>query len=192
MKLRAQSFSALFPLAILTLLAGLTFWLQRAVELGDLRKNGNIRHDPDYYAEKFSVQRFGPDGKLLSTMSAQKMLHYPDDDTTDATEPRVVHFGGDRVVRISAKQALVAPDAREIGLVGDVHVRREGLGKDPATELVTTTLTILPDDETARTIAPVTITQGQSIMRGTGLEADNKTAIYKLLSRVTGTIVKHP
>ncbi len=192
MKLRAQSFSALFPVAILTLLAGLTFWLQRAVELGDPHKSGNIRHDADYYAEKFSVSRFGPDGKLLSTMSAQKMLHYPDDDTLDVTEPRVVHFGAQREVRITAKQALVAPDAREIKLFGDVYVRRDGLGNDPATELATSALTILPDDEAARTAAPVAITQGKSIMRGTGLEADNKTAIYKLLSRVTGTIVKHP
>ncbi len=192
MKLRIQSLSALFPIAILTLLAGLTFWLQRAVELGDIRKNGNIRHDPDYYAEKFSVRRFGPDGTLLTTMSAQKMIHYPDDDTTDATEPRVVHFGGERVVHITAKQALIAPDAREIKLIGNVHVQRDGLGHDPATELATSALTILPDDEAAHTAAPVTITQGQSILHGTGLEADNKTAIYKLLSRVTGTIVKQP
>jgi lipopolysaccharide export system protein LptC len=36
----------------------------------------------------------------------------------------------------------------------------------------------------------VTIVQGASIIRGVGMEADNKTQIYQLLSQVNSTIEK--
>ncbi|MCB1892877.1 MAG: LPS export ABC transporter periplasmic protein LptC, partial [Rhodocyclaceae bacterium] len=36
----------------------------------------------------------------------------------------------------------------------------------------------------------VTITQGASVVRGIGMEADNKTQVYQLLSQVNSTIEK--
>lgn len=187
MKLRTQS---LFPVAILTLLAALTFWLERATQIEAPRGDGKKRHDPDYIAEKFTVRRFGPTGGLQNTLSAQKMVHYPDDDTTELTEPRVSYLGGPRPTHLTARQGLVGPDAEEIALVKDVRAVREATDKDPELVFTTSTLTVFPDDEVARTAAPVTITQGASVVHGVGLEADNKTAIYKLLNRVTGTIEK--
>ena len=43
---RGQS---LFPIALMSLLVGLTFWLQRATELKDNFSDSKLRHDPDYY-----------------------------------------------------------------------------------------------------------------------------------------------
>lgn len=187
MKLRTQN---LFPVAILTLLAGLTFWLERAAQIEVTPGDGKNRHDPDYMVEKFNVRRFGTEGRLQNTLSAQKMIHYPDDDTTELTEPRMSYVGSPQPTHLSASQGLVGPDAEEITLVKDVRVVREATAEDPELVFVTSTLTLFPDDEVARTTAPVVITQGASVVRGVGLEADNKTAIYKLLSRVTGTIEK--
>ena len=187
MRLRTQS---LFPVAILTLLAALTFWLERATHVEAPREDGKKRHDPDYMAEKFTVRRFSPGGGLQNTLSAQKMVHYPDDDTTLASEPRVAYLGGPRPTQLAAKEGLIGPEAKEIVLIGDVRAVRKGLGKDPDLAITTSTLTIYPDDEVARSSAPVTITQGASVVHGVGLEADNKTAIYKLLNQVNGIIDK--
>jgi LPS export ABC transporter protein LptC len=49
---------------------------------------------------------------------------------------------------------------------------------------------VFPDDEVARTTAAVTITQGASIIRGVGMDADNKTQIYRLHNQVNSTIEK--
>jgi lipopolysaccharide export system protein LptC len=187
MKLRTQS---LFPVAILTLLAALTFWLERATHIEAPREDGRKRHDPDYMAEKFTVRRFGPTGALQNTLSAQKMVHYPDDDTTLASEPRLAYLGSLRPTQLSAKEGLIGADAQEIVLIGDVRAVRKGAGKDPDLVIASSTLTIFPDDEVARTSAPVVITQGKSVVHGVGLEADNKTAIYQLLSQVNGIIDK--
>ncbi len=197
-KLGLHSIQTLFPIAILTLLAALTFWLQRAAEIRAPRNTGLIRHDPDYSAEKFTVRSFGPNGDLKSKMAAEKMLHYPDDESTLVTEPRISNVTKDHTVLISARSGNIAADAREVVLTQDVRVIRQStklsekppITSEPPTVLTTSALTVLPDDEVAHTTWPVLITQGASVMRGTGLEADNKTAIYKLLSRVSGTIEK--
>jgi lipopolysaccharide export system protein LptC len=190
MSLRTQS---LFPVAILTLLGALTFWLEHATQMDTPRDDAKNRHDPDYITESFELRRFGPTGALQNTLSGKKMVHYPDDDTTLLTEPRVSYFGGPQPTHVSANQGLVASDAREIALVGDVKAVREARGDDPATVLTTETLTVFPDDEIARTSAAVTIVQGASVVRGVGLDADNKTGIYKLLGQVRANIeMKNP
>lgn len=188
MRLRTQS---LFPVGVLTLLAALTFWLDRASQVVEVPDDGKMRHDPDYVVDNFSLKRFGPQGGLQNTLTAQKMVHYPDDDTTLVTEPRVAYLGGPRATRLAAREGLVGTDAREIVLIKDVRAIREATAESPELVVTTSTLTVFPDDEVARTSAPVTITLGASVVRGVGLEADNKTAIYRLLNQVTGTIYKN-
>jgi lipopolysaccharide export system protein LptC len=187
---RKPSGQSLFPIALLTLLVGLTFWLQSATEVKGGFSDAKLRHDPDYFAENFTVRRFDGTGELQNMLVAKKMVHYPDDETTVVTEPRISFLKGPRPTRFSAQQGLVGPDAREIALVGNVRGVRAATAADPEIVFATTHLTVFPDDEVARTGAAVTITQGASVVRGVGMEADNKTQIYQLQSRVNSTIEK--
>mgnify|MGYP000856062201 FL=1 len=72
--MKEQRSASLFPLAMLVLLAALTFWLNRVIE-GD-KPRGPQRHDPDYWVENFVVRRFDLDGKLQHTLVAKKLLLY--------------------------------------------------------------------------------------------------------------------
>jgi lipopolysaccharide export system protein LptC len=186
-KLPAQS---LFPIALMIFLVGLTFWLQYATAVKEQYSDSLLRHDPDYIVENFTLRRFSPGGGLQNTLVSRKMVHYPDDETTVVTEPRISFLKGPRPTHLSAKQGLVGPDAREVELIGDVRVVRAA--SSTAAEIVFTTsrLTVFPDNEVARTTAAVTIIQGASVIRGVGLEADNKTQIYQLLNQVNSTIEK--
>ncbi len=181
---------SLFPIALMTLLVGLTFWLQRATEVKDNFSDSKLRHDPDYYAEIFTVRRFAETGGLQSTLVAKKMVHYPDDDTTVITEPNMSFLKGPRPTHLTAKQGLVGPDAREITLIGNVRGVRAATPTDDEIVYTSSHLTVFPDDEVARTNAAVTITQGTSVVRGVGMEVDNKAQIYQLLSQVNSTIEK--
>ncbi len=187
MKMRGQS---LFPIALLTLLVGLTLWLQRATEVKDSFSGSKLRHDPDYYAENFTVRRFAATGSVQNMLLAKKMVHYPDDETTVVTEPQMSFFKGPRPTHLTAKQGLVGPDAREITLVGNVRGVRAATAANPEIVFTTAHLTVFPDDEVVRTSAAVTFAQGASIIRGVGMEADNKTQVYQLLSQVNSTIEK--
>lgn len=189
MQLRPQG-QSLFPAALMVLLVGLTFWLQQATENQGAHSDSLLRHDPDYFAENFIVRRFGPTGELQSTLVSSRMVHYPDDETTVATEPKIVFLKGSRPTTLTAKQGLVGPDGREVVLVGDVRGVRAATPADPEVTFTTAHLTVFPDDEIARTTAAVTITQGASIVRGVGLDADNKTQIFQLQSQVNSTIEK--
>jgi len=183
MKDRAAS---LFPLAMLLLLAALTFWLNRVIQ-GD-NPRGPQRHDPDYWVERFEVRRFDVDGKLQNTLVADKLLHYPDDDTTVVTTPHITYHR-QPPSEIFARMGYVGRDGKEIDLVDDVQVIRHGATDDaPPTVLETRTLKIFPDDEKAHTNDPVVITQGMSVMHGSGLDIDNRSGITVLRGRVTGTL----
>ncbi|MDP1614083.1 MAG: LPS export ABC transporter periplasmic protein LptC [Sulfuritalea sp.] len=183
MKDRAAS---LFPMAILVLLAALTFWLNRLIQ--DDKPRGPQRHDPDYWVERFEVRRFDLEGQLQHTLVAAKLVHYPDDDSTVVTAPHITYHR-QPPSEVSARMAYIGREGKELDLVDEVKVIRHGaLGESPPTVLETRTLKIFPDDEKASTRDPVLITQGKSIMRGSGLDLDNKTGITVLRGRVTGTL----
>ena len=183
MKDRAAS---LFPLAMLVLLAALTFWLNRVIQ--DENPRGPQRHDADYWVERFEVRRFDADGKLQHTVVADKLLHYPDDDTTIVNTPHITYHQ-QPPTEIFARMAYIGRDGKEVDLVDEVRVIRHGaLGESAPTVLETRTLKIFPDDEKGHTNDPVVITQSNSVMRGSGLDIDNRSGITVLRGRVTGTL----
>jgi lipopolysaccharide export system protein LptC len=185
---RMPSSQSLFPIALLTLLLGLTFWLQSATEMKAGFSDSLLRHDPDYFAENFTVRRFDDTGGVQNMLVAKKMVHYPDDDTTELAEPHLTFVKGPSPFQLTARQGLIGADAREIALVGDVRGMRAATATRPAVMFTTSHLTVLPDDEIARTRAAVTITRGASVVRGIGMEADNKTQVFKLLGQINSTI----
>ena len=50
--------SQLFPIILLAVLAGLTFWLQKTVDRGDAPRDRTPRHEIDSKAENFVARRF--------------------------------------------------------------------------------------------------------------------------------------
>ena len=178
--------SSLFPLAMLLLLAALTFWLNRVIQ--DDSPRGPQRHDPDYWVERFEVRRFDIEGKLQHTVVAAKLLHYPDDDTTVVTTPHITYHQ-QPPTEIFARMGYIGKDGKEVDLVGDVRVVRHSAAGDAApTLLETRTLKVFPDAEKGHTDDPVVITQGKSIIKGSGLDIDNRSGITVLRGRVTGTL----
>lgn len=180
--------AALLPLMILALLAGFTFWLEQTSQ-GEPRASGaKARHDPDFWVDRFTLRRFDTKGNLLHALTAKRLEHFPDDDSTEVAAPHLQSFGR-RETQTVANTAWLDKEGKHVRLEGDVRVIRPGEGKDPETVITTSVLHVTPDDETAETSAPVTITQGQSVVHGAnGMELNNKTRVTVLLGPVEGTI----
>ncbi len=179
--------SAWFPLLLLASLAGLTFWLDRAVQLpaatGELVK----RHDPDYFVDGLSALKMNPAGQLAYTLSAQKMVHYPDDDTTLLTKPRWVSLGrGEAPVTITSEQALLSSNGENVYFEDNVRVVRDPSGKQSRLMLETSFLHVIPDKDIAQTDRPVRITDANTVVDAVGLELNSDTRVLKLLSNVKG------
>jgi lipopolysaccharide export system protein LptC len=181
--------TSLFPLLLACLLAGMTFWLERAARPPMTGMDGKTRHDPDYMIENFSLRRFGPEGSLQHTLRADHLRHFPDDDSTLVLKPELTYHRTPET-HVSAQKAYLDSGATHVKLVDDVVITRAGINK-PKTVLTTQVLDAFPDDETASTDAPVTITQGQSNVRGSGLRADNKVAQYVLTGPVNGIFYRN-
>jgi len=177
------------PLALVVILAGISFWINLIVQADAPRKP--LRHDPDYIITDFNVRRFDADGILRHTLIAARMEHYPDDETAVVTSPHLINHR-QPVTEIFARQGLVGTQVKQIDFVDDVRVVRQGTaGRPLATVMETRLLTVFPDDEIGHTLTPVTITQGKNIIHGSRLDLNNKSGIAVLSGRVTGTLYRN-
>jgi len=188
--MKKHGISTLFPVLVMLMLAGLTFWLKEVMQ-AESPASGKQRHDPDYFAENFTVHRFGSDGRLHSTLRAPKMRHYPDDDTSTVDYPDLVYHG-ERKTTVTANSGWINGEATEVIFTDNVVVTRVGMPGEPSTVITSSKMYAYPDEETARTDQPVKITKGNSVVHGIGLDADNKTQIGTLHGRVRGTIYPKP
>lgn len=179
--------SSLFPLTVLLLLVGLTSWLQHATNVETPRNDGKLRHDPDFIAENFTVRQLDASGKLKYSLTATKMLHYADDESTEVSEPRLTYLDRPPPLHLQARRANISKDGKIVDLREEVVGRREPDGSDPEMTFTSSRLLVYPDDELASTPAAVTLTQGRSVIRGVGMDADNLHRIFTLHQRVTGT-----
>lgn len=179
--------SALFPLGVLLVLSALSFWLRYAVDLPAARHDGKHRHDPDYIVSQAQLRKYDENGQLQYTLVASKILHYPDDDTTDVAQPRLTFLRPDGpTVFMTAERGQVSQHGERVDLSGEVRVRRAADARQA--ELIATmpTLAILTQPELAFTSDPITVAQGTSWLRGTGMQLDNKNQTLVLESQAVG------
>jgi len=180
--------TAWFPLLLLAALAGLTFWLDRVVQPPGNGQGAVVRHDPDYIVDGLSAVRMAPDGSVKHSLFADRMVHFPDDDTTHLRLPRFVSYATVQApVTITAREALVSTEGENIYFHDDVLVTRAPYANRSELRLRTNYLHVIPDDNIARTDRPVTITDANTTVHAVGLELNSETQVLRLLSRVKGT-----
>jgi lipopolysaccharide export system protein LptC len=179
---RLRAWSALAPLLILL---AATYWLSRQVLPLPPVPNYKARHDPDVVVTNFSATALGDSGKPRYLLAAQKMEHYPDDDSTWLTEPRLTSPYKDKPpIHISADSGRVSHNGNEILLHDHVVIVREAAGKLGEMKVTTSYLRVAPNDHLAETDRPVTITDDRGITTAKGLKLDSNARTLKLLAQV--------
>ncbi len=172
--MRKSRASNLFPLLLMLALAAASLWLERAVQTPEYDKSGKTRHDPDFIAEGFGVTKLGSKGKPEYTLSAERMLHYPDDETTDIEAPRLVQRSDSASpVVIRADRGSISRNGEEARFYGNVVVVREAGRGQNELRVQTEYLQIVPDRDIASTDKAVLITEGKSRLSGVGMEFNN-------------------
>ena len=179
--------SQLFPVILLSLLAGLSFILQNAVDRGDPPVDGKTRHAPDSIAENFSILRVDENGQLKYRLIAPYMEHFPDDDSSLINSPTFVSYRPNaEPVIISSRHAKVTAGGDVAFLWDGVIANRQASELRPAMVAQMPDLTIQTETGFAFTSSPVEITQQNSWLKGTGMELDNNNSTFVLRSQVTG------
>ena len=181
------STTRLFPLLLMLALAGLSFWLERTVREEEGAHPSVRRHDPDYIVDNLKHTRFNPLGAVESTLAAAKMLHYPDDDTTDLIAPRLVQTKTNEPrVTVTADRGTVSQDGEEVFLYDNVLLVRDGGPERSETQMRTTFLHVVRGRSVVSTDREVVITEADRMLSGRGMEYHNNSQELFLRERVRG------
>ena len=173
--------STWLPLAALALMVALTVWLNQLVQAPTGRAAGKLRHDPDVMVEKFNARKLGEDGRVLYTLAARKMVHYPDDDSATLEDVTVEAFEPKQPkMTATADQGRLLQGGDQVLIEGNVVVIRDPDPKNGAARLTTDKLLVLPDAGIARTSSEVTLVSATGRMVATGMEIDNRARTVKL------------
>lgn len=185
MKERLRSW---LPVVPLILLLGATYWLNSQVQAPGSATDKKLRHDPDYMVDNFTATTLDKNGKIRFIMSAQKMLHYPDDDTTHLENPRIMsHTAEYPAVRINALNGEISSKGEEVILRNEVNIVRPAYANKSELTFSTPLLRIFPNKDIVNTDQPVTMKDARLTLRAVGMELDNKAHTVKFLAQVNST-----
>ena len=177
----------MFPLLLMLALAALTFWLERTVREQEGMHPSLRRHDPDYVVDNLTHTRFNVQGLVDSTLAAAKMLHYPDDDSTDLVTPRMVQTKPNEPrVTLTADRGTLSHDGEEVFLYGNVLVVRDAGPERSETRMRTSFMHVVSAHSVFRTDREVVITEEDREISGRGMEYHNDTKELFLRERVRG------
>ena len=179
------STTRMFPLLLMLALAGLTFWLERIVREEEGAHPSLRRHDPDYVVDNLAHTRFDLQGKVESKLTAAKMLHYPDDNSTDLIAPHVVQTKPNEPrVTLSADRGALSQDGEEVFLYDNVLLVRESGPGRSETRMRSSFMHVVQGRSIVRTDRDVVIVEEDRVLTGRGMEYRNDTKELFLRERV--------
>ena len=174
----------LFPLILMLALALLTFWLERTARM-DQPHPSLRRHDPDYLVHIFKIVGYGPTGAPESMLSARRMVHYPDDDSTDLDAPRVLQTkAGEAPMTLTAERGALSQDGEDTFLYDNVVLVRSAIPLLPEMRMQTSFLHVVRARSLFRTDREIEVREGGRHLTGRGLEYDNQSRVLQLRAKV--------
>jgi lipopolysaccharide export system protein LptC len=175
------------PLLPLILLLAATYWLNQQVQPLPQGQT-QVRHDIDYYVDNFTATSLNLQGQPRYTLAAEKMWHYPDDDTTHLQMPKLANLYQDRPpVLTTSETGMISSKGDDVYLYDNVHISRPASPGFPKEDFSTDYLHVIPDRDWAETDKSVVLTGPNNELRAVGMELDYKARTVKLLSRVSAT-----
>lgn len=176
----------LFPLLLMLALALLTFWLERTART-DQSHPSLHRHDPDYIVNNFNMVRYGSAGNVESMLSARRMVHFPDDDSTELDSPRVVQTKpAEAPLNLSANTGALSQDGEDTFLYQNVLLVRRAIPSLPEMRIRTDFLHMVRARSLFLTDREIEIREENRFLTGRGMEYDNLSRVLQLRDRVRG------
>ena len=153
-----------------------SFWLVQVMQGEENAAGFNAGNEPDYIVDNFSWVRMSEAGKPRYVISGERLTHRPVDNTALVDKPVVQSLTDEHPpMTMTSDRGLVSQNQNQIDLTGNVDIRRPAApGSDPL-RIRTEVLTILPDEEIAKTDKPIHMTLGSASVDAVGMVANNAT-----------------
>lgn len=161
-----------------------SFWLVQVMQGDDRGPGGGASDAPDYIVENFSWVRMSETGQPRYVISGERLTHRPADNTSLVDKPVVQSLSAEHPpMTMTAERALVNQNQNQIDLTGSVDIQRPGNAKAQPLRIRTDALTVLTDEEIAKTSLPVHMTLGGATSDAVGMVANNATQQIELGGR---------
>jgi lipopolysaccharide export system protein LptC len=168
-----------------------SFWLVQVMRGDAQGPNVNVGNDPDYIIDNFSFVRMNEAGQPRYVISGERLTHRPADNTSVIDKPVVQSMSVDHPrMTITANSAHVNQDQNQIDMAGNVDISRPGNKTTQPLRIRTEALTVLPDEDIAKTDKPIEMKLGAASATGVGMVANNATQQLTLGGR--GRIIYPP
>ncbi len=157
-----------------------------------IREQSELRTDvpeatAEYVLEQFELTVMNPIGQPRFVVEAPRLENSPDDGAAVVDEPVIQLFdAGTHSWDIVARSGWVAQKGDEVRLFGGVEM--SNVAGEPV-NLETEALTILPDENIAKSDEHVRISDGRGWIEGVGFEAELGTRSWRLLSNVRARLL---
>ncbi len=157
--------------AILAILALGTNWLVSTTSV-DEHKSLAEEHKMDYYLKDFTTTLMGVDGRPDKRLSADRMIHYPDDDSTELEKPHMTTFENNIPKwNINSETGWLSGDGELLLLQGKVIMDRPKTADANPVHIVTRNLRVQPKQNYAETDESITINEPDNHITSTGMQA---------------------
>jgi lipopolysaccharide export system protein LptC len=205
----AQRFSgivsgAMFPVLVMGALAGLTTWLITTVRNAAPPPVRPLKHEPDYVVNQFRLVRLNDDGTLKLVMQGDRYTHYPDNDLSKIERLVMTRYPVKETppgavaqppklrapTRVRADEAYLVDSGNEARLYGNVVAHRPAFNDKQAFTAATPYAQYVSDFSLLRTPDVAKVFQGASVVRGKGMEYDDITKQWRILSNVQAVFEK--
>lgn len=157
--------------AVLVALGLGSFWVLEVVRRdGTNAQSERVPNKPDYYVEKFNYVKMAESGQPRFSITGDKMVHFPQDDSFEITMPVITGLDPSKpTMDLRSKRARIEDDNSKVHMYDDVNGNRAATSTSENMHLKTEYLLVLPDDDIAKTDKYAEVTMGSSFMTGTGM-----------------------
>ncbi len=130
----------------------------------------------------------GDEGKPARQLIAERITHYPDDNSTELTKPKMTIYDGDRPPwRIRSERGWVSGDGEIILLQGEVHIDRSIAAGVRPIHITTRDLRAQPKDNYVESDADTHIISQSDTLDSKGIQIwFSQPVRIKLLANVRG------
>ena len=178
------------PLFLFAILALGSWWLVRSVpELMPPGIDPQLRQDPDFRLDQFTVKSFDASGRLTREISGQSATHFPATQSLHIEGVRILaeNEAGTRLTA-QAKKGISREAEQQVTLSGDAIAVRQADAQSPRIELRGETLTVWLEEERLVSDQPVRITHGADVFSAQTMNFDTRSGQYELQGRVRAVL----
>ncbi len=166
-----------------------SWWFSKAIEKqATLPKAIEKTHIPLYYSRNIELINMSKTGQLKTKLTAERMIHFLDDETTDLKNPHYIAYNTKtKPLVIQSSKGWISKDSQHIILKGTVYIDRKADSLHRPLHLITRNLHLFPKQNKAKTKQDVIASSGKDWINAIGMEVlFTQSNQIKLLSRVRG------